>query len=359
VCLIQPDIPEHLVEYASGLLLVARDPTRYQFVEEKLSLDISSLTTFPRPFADYERQGILIQGVTISPNGAWILIDAYSTNEDIRFPIVIEMSTGQEINLGVDLLRDIDMKFMEWIDSNTFAIHYNSASSMDIYVDTVNVRTGNHESIHIDLQNQPAQYGGVALSADGGVAAIVAIGANESGTRLVDQIGLYDVYSGDKISTFETERMDSLYFQDWSPIGDNLVIATIDTNSSIRILNWNDQELITMHSLEVDVGQPILWSPDGRFLLYGDGPFGTTAPVRIFDTYHETSVSPCIVGDPVWSPNSRYVALFVEAGENQINEEHTIYLFDVLTGDTFMLDNVLIDLNRVVRIVGWADLPAS
>lgn len=356
-CATQTDMPSDLVEYAGSLFVQDRLAQQDRFLLNPFDSDTHTPAHIPVNYRDYENQGILLQYVAISPNGKRVLIDLYSSIEDARFAKVIEFDSDQEVTLSAEMFAGIDVAFMRWASSNTVAVYHQSGSPTEFQFELVNINTQNQTSVHINLKHQRAQYKPIVFSPDTNIFATTTTAPRYS-PFVVDQIELYDVNSGGRITSFATDDLDSIYHLSWSPVANELLVVTIGREKYIRVLSWDREDFDTVVSLDVEWAYNIQWSPDGHFFLYRDGNEGypTNAPIKIVNIQENTIISPCIEGDAYWSPDSKYVAIFVRTDPDGFDELPSIYIFDVTSGELYSIEDSSIDLHGILRIIGWANV---
>jgi WD40 repeat protein len=343
------------MQYAGHLLLLAR-AGQYRFLSDS-SAD-STVDNSLAQITEFQEPEILIQYVSVSPNGRRVLVDAYASVEDTRFAQVIDFNDNQVFRITAEMLAGIDVAFMRWASTDTVVVYHQTGSSQEIKLEVIDIRTGDQSSIDIAPQNPRAWYEGAVLSSDNRLLAIATLHEDRSNNNnLADAIEVYHAISGDRVGVFLTGESDSIYQMSWSPTSNTLVFDEHRRDDgSIHVLNWHNEEFHAVANLQVEWAQTIQWSPNGRFLLYRDGPYGTDAPLKIFDITEGTEVYPCVSGDAHWSPDSQYVAIFVPMNEATADKQAGIYLFEMMSGELYRVENLPFDLETIVRIEGWVDV---
>lgn len=348
--------PNDLIQYSNSLLLLDRSG-QYRFLANPSTNEMVFHSVLQ--IAELQNPEIITQSVVLSPDGSKVLIDLYSPTDDARFAQVIDFFGDTEVTITTEMLANIDVVFMEWASSDTIIIHHEESSSDKVRLEITDVSTQQEASIYLEPQSTRARYRRPVLSSDNSLLAIATIRKDVARNGIfVDAVDLYDTESGRLVEFFLTESLDSIYYIDWSPTSNNLVIGEQSENNHIRVLSWQDENFDTIANIEVEWGQNIQWSSDGKYLMYMDGHYGTNAPLKIFDIDQRIELYLCSSGSAHWSPDSRYIAIFIPANEDISNEQPGIYLFEVMSGELYRAENIQLDIEEILGVVGWADISA-
>ncbi len=140
---------------------------------------------------------------------------------------------------------------------------------------------------------------------------------------------LRDIEHGVDVWTWDRATAATLISPRWSPQGDTLAVAAMDSDTRLELylVDLRGRATKWIDLLDYWGAQPtsLVWSPNGRYLTFG---FLEDHPLLILDTQSLTLTAYCIPvhGSPLWSPSSThlivprrgkpswYMVLDVEAG---------------------------------------------
>lgn len=165
--------------------------------------------------------------------------------------------------------------------------------------------------------------------------------ACEDATCSERTLHLLNVVTGDEQTIVIGNPSDGYYDAGWSPDGRYIwrLETVSETQWGLRLIDVaNGQERTISDELAIDSCSPssVSWSPDGQYLLYYTGQ-RSDAQLHLLNmvdnsTYTDDSLKSEVYIEPVWSPDSRFLA--ISSGEQD-------RLFDVsTTTEKFSFDGV-------------------
>ncbi|MEL4106122.1 hypothetical protein AAFA46_04670 [Oscillospiraceae bacterium WX1] len=128
----------------------------------------------------------------------------------------------------------------------------------------------------------------------------------------------------------KTLTTQKAYDVTWSP-DSSMVVYIVDTADSSKIFAWktgeNDPKFLTVNG---GTTSGFSWSPDSAYFLINVGHMGPgTITSTLYDAKTLESVTPDLVtvspSPPVWSPDSRYIALSTASQDNSGSIAVTVY----------------------------------
>ncbi|MCB1220172.1 MAG: PD40 domain-containing protein [Planctomycetales bacterium] len=145
---------------------------------------------------------------------------------------------------------------------------------------------------------------------------------------LSDRNGQFDVFEFDLESGEERQLTDSPVDEGmprWSPVDDRLLY--LSGNHDMQVLDTATGESLQLQHAEFRIGpfgDSGYWSPDGAWIAYSVAPVWWSADVFVMPSGGgdpvNISMTPDNEGDPVWSPDGRFLGFSFSSSDDYSNE---------------------------------------